>query len=84
MQRTVRQPVAIGLLDSNTLIFILCHVSLLRDRWFNHLNPDIKKDAWTAEEDSIIVHAHMQMGNKWCAALVFQRIALLTFFPAAV
>lgn len=36
-----------------------------RERWFNHLNPDIKKDAWTAEEDKIIVNAHGKLGNKW-------------------
>lgn len=36
-----------------------------RERWFNHLNPDIKKDAWTAEEDDVILHAHLELGNKW-------------------
>lgn len=36
-----------------------------RERWFNHLNPDIKKDAWTAEEDEIILQAHWELGNKW-------------------
>lgn len=36
-----------------------------RERWFNHLNPDIKKDAWTAEEDDVILHAHWELGNKW-------------------
>ena len=29
-----------------------------RERWFNHLNPDIKKTAFTNEEDQIIVEAH--------------------------
>ncbi len=24
-----------------------------RERWFNHLNPDIKKDNWTPEEDEV-------------------------------
>ena len=37
-----------------------------RERWFNHLNPDIKKEAWTEEEDRIIVEAHRELGNKWC------------------
>jgi len=36
-----------------------------RERWFNHLNPDIKKDAWTTEEDEIILQAHWELGNKW-------------------
>ncbi|XP_046859222.1 myb-related protein A-like [Xenia sp. Carnegie-2017] len=36
-----------------------------RERWHNHLNPDIKKSAWTEEEDRIIYDAHLRMGNKW-------------------
>ncbi len=27
-------------------------------RWHNHLNPDIKKDKWTEEEDQLIIKAH--------------------------
>ena len=38
-----------------------------RERWFNHLNPDIKKEAWTEEEDRTIVEAHRELGNKWAA-----------------
>ena len=34
-------------------------------RWHNHLNPDIKKTAWTEDEDRIIYQAHITMGNKW-------------------
>ncbi|OMJ83588.1 hypothetical protein SteCoe_15438 [Stentor coeruleus] len=36
-----------------------------RERWHNHLNPRIKRDEWTPEEDIIIINAHMQLGNKW-------------------
>jgi hypothetical protein len=36
-----------------------------RERWYNHLNPDIKKDAWTEEEDRIIIEAHQNLGNRW-------------------
>lgn len=36
-----------------------------RERWHNHLNPAIKKTAWTEEEDQIIYDAHLKMGNKW-------------------
>lgn len=36
-----------------------------RERWYNHLNPDIKKGNWTKEEDQIIMDYHMKMGNKW-------------------
>jgi hypothetical protein len=29
-----------------------------RERWHNHLNPDIKKNKWTDEEDRRIIEAH--------------------------
>ncbi|KAK7856488.1 transcription factor myb3r-5 [Quercus suber] len=36
-----------------------------RERWHNHLNPNIKKTAWTKEEESILINAHQMYGNKW-------------------
>lgn len=36
-----------------------------RERWHNHLNPDVKKSSWTAEEDLIIYKAHSLLGNRW-------------------
>ncbi|XP_020694116.1 transcription factor MYB64-like [Dendrobium catenatum] len=36
-----------------------------RERWHNHLRPDIKKDSWTEEEESMLVQAHKEIGNKW-------------------
>ncbi|XP_060176492.1 transcription factor MYB3R-3-like [Lycium barbarum] len=36
-----------------------------RERWHNHLNPNIKKDAWTLEEELALVNAHRIHGNKW-------------------
>ncbi|KAL0014343.1 hypothetical protein SO802_001412 [Lithocarpus litseifolius] len=36
-----------------------------RERWHNHLRPDIRKDNWTEEEDRILIEAHKQIGNKW-------------------
>jgi len=36
-----------------------------RERWHNHLNPEIKKTSWTDEEDRIIYNAHKQWGNQW-------------------
>ncbi|XP_018311829.1 myb protein isoform X2 [Mycetomoellerius zeteki] len=36
-----------------------------RERWHNHLNPEIKKTAWTEAEDKIIVDAHRRVGNQW-------------------
>ncbi|XP_071553664.1 myb protein isoform X3 [Temnothorax nylanderi] len=36
-----------------------------RERWHNHLNPEIKKTAWTEAEDKVIVEAHRRVGNQW-------------------
>ncbi|KAJ3684402.1 hypothetical protein LUZ61_013566 [Rhynchospora tenuis] len=36
-----------------------------RERWHNHLRPNIKKDSWTEEEDRILIEAHKEIGNKW-------------------
>ncbi|KAL6853644.1 hypothetical protein ACP4OV_019673 [Aristida adscensionis] len=36
-----------------------------RERWHNHLNPEIRKDAWTPEEERALVNAHRIYGNKW-------------------
>ncbi|KAJ8957647.1 hypothetical protein NQ318_017539 [Aromia moschata] len=36
-----------------------------RERWHNHLNPKIKKSAWTEQEDEIIYQAHKMLGNQW-------------------
>ncbi|XP_026662390.2 transcription factor MYB3R-2-like [Phoenix dactylifera] len=36
-----------------------------RERWHNHLNPAIKKGAWTREEVEVLVRAHRIYGNKW-------------------
>ncbi|KAL7985501.1 hypothetical protein Chor_004071, partial [Crotalus horridus] len=36
-----------------------------RERWHNHLNPEVKKSSWTEEEDRIICEAHKILGNRW-------------------
>jgi len=36
-----------------------------RERWHNHLNPDISKEAWKVEEDRKILEAHITLGNRW-------------------
>ncbi|KAF7213914.1 myb-related protein A isoform X2 [Nothobranchius furzeri] len=36
-----------------------------RERWHNHLNPEVKKSSWTQEEDQIIYEAHKRLGNRW-------------------
>jgi hypothetical protein len=37
-----------------------------RERWFNHLCPDVKKGEWTAEEDELMAQAVAELGTKWC------------------
>eukprot|EP00303_Exanthemachrysis_gayraliae_P007564 CAMPEP_0206009076 /NCGR_PEP_ID=MMETSP1464-20131121/8990_1 /ASSEMBLY_ACC=CAM_ASM_001124 /TAXON_ID=119497 /ORGANISM="Exanthemachrysis gayraliae, Strain RCC1523" /LENGTH=339 /DNA_ID=CAMNT_0053382661 /DNA_START=21 /DNA_END=1037 /DNA_ORIENTATION=+ len=36
-----------------------------RERWFNHLCPEVKKGAWTPEEDALIVKCVDEMGKAW-------------------
>ncbi|TVU08299.1 hypothetical protein EJB05_41699, partial [Eragrostis curvula] len=36
-----------------------------RERWHNHLRPNIKKDIWSDEEDMVLIQAHKEVGNKW-------------------
>ncbi|KAF5742479.1 transcription factor GAMYB-like [Tripterygium wilfordii] len=47
------------------------HLGLLRCgkscrlRWANHLRPNLKKGAFTQEEEQLIIELHAKMGNKW-------------------
>ncbi|KAJ1381498.1 SANT/Myb domain [Sesbania bispinosa] len=47
------------------------HTGLLRCgkscrlRWTNHLRPNLKKGAFTTEEERLIAELHAKMGNKW-------------------
>lgn len=36
-----------------------------RERWHNHLNPDICKAPWTEDEDRTILKSHKTLGNRW-------------------
>ncbi|EYU46142.1 hypothetical protein MIMGU_mgv1a008698mg [Erythranthe guttata] len=36
-----------------------------RLRWANHLRPNLKKGAFSPEEEHLIVELHSKMGNKW-------------------
>ena len=36
-----------------------------RERWQNHLRPDVNKGPWSAEEEQKLVQLHEEMGNRW-------------------
>lgn len=42
-----------------------------RERWHNHLNPDINKKKWDEEEDLTLLAAHNIYGNKWAVISKF-------------
>ena len=35
-----------------------------RERWFNHLDPSLKKSSWTLREDEILVQGQARFGNR--------------------
>jgi hypothetical protein len=36
-----------------------------RERWRNHLDPDVNREAWTEQEDQILIELHDKIGNQW-------------------
>lgn len=38
-----------------------------KERWNNHLNPEIKRGIWTTKEDDLLLDLHKKFGNKWSA-----------------
>lgn len=36
-----------------------------RERWHNHLDPAIRHDPWSQEEELIIVREQARVGNRW-------------------
>lgn len=36
-----------------------------RLRWANHLRPNLKKGAFSPDEERIIIELHAKLGNKW-------------------
>lgn len=37
----------------------------VRERWLNHLSPNVTKRPWSSEEDDIIIESHRRFGNCW-------------------
>ena len=36
-----------------------------RERWAGMLAPELTKEAWTPQEDALLIQLHNQYGNKW-------------------
>ena len=36
-----------------------------RERWNNHLRPDIRRGSWSTKEESKLIELHEVLGNKW-------------------
>ncbi len=36
-----------------------------RERWYNHLSPDINMSEWSLEEEMLLLLMHNKLGNKW-------------------
>lgn len=49
-----------------------------RLRWANHLRPDLKKGAFSPEEERLIIELHAKMGNKW-ARMAAEVLKMLFF-----
>jgi hypothetical protein len=39
---------------------------MVRERWFNHLDPNIDKGSWKADEDIRLVETTFLLNFKWC------------------
>eukprot|EP00961_Rhodomonas_salina_P180678 2438745-Rhodomonas_salina.2 len=37
----------------------------IRERWHNHLDPNVRKDRWTLWEDAMIIEAQRRLKNRW-------------------
>ncbi|KAA8497935.1 Transcription factor MYB3R-5 [Porphyridium purpureum] len=42
-----------------------------RERWVNHVDPNVLKQAWTETEENILLSAQKWLGNKWAAIAKF-------------
>ena len=38
-----------------------------RERFVNHLDPELKKGEWSGDEEAILIVAHQTNGNKWAS-----------------
>ena len=63
----------VGLNDWTTVSYRLMHKSShivrsgkqCRERWYNHLNPEVNKKPWSYDESLLLFESHRLLGNKW-------------------
>jgi len=36
-----------------------------RERWCNHVDPQVSHEPWTEAEDTLLLQAHLELGNQW-------------------
>lgn len=36
-----------------------------RERWYNHLSPEVNKHPWSEEEEEMLFSCHRKYGNRW-------------------
>ena len=41
------------------------HGKHCRERWMNHLNPDLRKGGWSPAEDLVLLRQQRELGNRW-------------------
>ena len=41
------------------------HGKQCRERWYNHLDPTLRKGNWTREEDLFLLEKQLELGNRW-------------------
>jgi Myb-like DNA-binding domain len=55
-----------------------------RLRWANHLRPNLKKGAFSAEEEKLIIELHAKLGNKWARMAAYVKLlASLSFMSTS-
>ena len=48
-----------------TCLCVCAHAALPHHRWYNHLDPAIRRGPWVEEEDQQIVQLQHTLGNRW-------------------
>lgn len=52
-----------------------------RERWHNHLRPEIKKGSWTPEENATILHLQERLGNWYVLLLGVEKLVPSDVLP---